>query len=99
MQLSGYRPGELLGDRVGFGRVSYYQRLPWTNNVLGNRVFAGVSTEFGKIRETFQQSADAKLRSSLGIFIGADTPIGPLYLGYGRARDRGTIFYFFLGQP
>ena len=99
LQLSGYRPGELLGDRVGFGRVSYYQQLPWTKSVLGNRVFAGVSTEFGKIRETFQQSADAKLRSSLGIFIGADTPIGPLYLGYGRARDRGTIFYFFLGQP
>jgi hypothetical protein len=25
--------------------------------------------------------------------------LGPLYFGYGRARDRGAIFYFFLGQP
>jgi len=99
LQLSGYRPGELLGDRVSFGRLSYYQRLPLTQSILGSRVFAGLSLEAGRINEAFQVTRDNKARSSAGLFIGADTAFGPLYLGYGRARDRGSIFYFFLGQP
>ena len=32
------------------------------------------------------------------LFIGADTPIGPAYLGYGRAADGNQSFYFFLGR-
>ena len=99
LQLSGYRPGELLGNRVSFGQLSYYQRLPLTESILGSRVFAGLSLEAGRINEAFQVTRDNRARSSAGIFIGADTAFGPLYLGYGRARDRGSIFYFFLGQP
>ncbi|MCA3024777.1 MAG: patatin-like phospholipase family protein [Rhodocyclaceae bacterium] len=99
LQLSGYRPNELLGNRVTFGRLSYSQRLPLTQSLLGSRVFAGASIEAGKISEPFQPTDEARTRTSLGIYLGADTALGPLYLGYGRARDRGSIFYFFLGQP
>ncbi|MFM7460323.1 MAG: esterase, partial [Burkholderiales bacterium] len=65
----------------------------------GSRVFAGASIEAGKISEPFQAVNEARTRTSLGIYLGADTALGPLYFGYGRARDRGSIFYFFLGQP
>jgi NTE family protein len=99
LQLSGYRPNELLGDRMTFGRLSYSQRLPLTQSFLGSRVFAGVSIEAGKISEPFQSTDEARSRTSLGVYLGADTALGPLYFGYGRARDRGSIFYFFLGQP
>ncbi len=99
LQLSGYRPGELLGDQVRFARLSYYQRLPVPQTVLASRVFAGISAEVGKISHPLQLTSAVKPRSSLGLFLGADTAIGPLYLGYGRAHDRGSVFYFFLGQP
>jgi NTE family protein len=99
LQLSGYRPGELLGNRVTFGRLSYYQRLPLTQSVVGSRVFAGVSLETGKINDAFDLASGPKSRSSAGVFVGADTAFGPLYLGYGRSRERGSILYFFLGQP
>ncbi len=99
LQLSGYRPNELLGDRMTFGRLSYSQRLPLTQSFLGSRVFAGASIEAGKISEPFQSTDEARSRTSLGVYVGADTALGPLYFGYGRARDRGAIFYFFLGQP
>jgi NTE family protein len=99
LQLSGYRPNELLGDRMSFGRLTYSQRLPLTQSLLGSRVFVGASIEAGKISEPFQPTDEARARTSLGIYLGADTALGPLYLGYGRARDRGSILYFFLGQP
>lgn len=98
-QLSGYRPGELIGDRVSFGRLSYYQRLPLTQSVLGSRVFAGLSLESGRLNEAFQIGKDNRARSSVGLFIGADTAFGPLHLGVARARGRSPLFYFFLGQP
>ena len=28
-----------------------------------------------------------------------DSPIGPLYLGYGRADDGNSSLYFYLGRP
>jgi NTE family protein len=36
---------------------------------------------------------------SLAVFFGADTPLGPLYLGYGRAADGNRSAYFYLGRP
>lgn len=99
LQLSGYRAGELLGETVALGRLSYYQQLPLTGSILGRRVFAGVSGELGRIGNSFETLSQGNNKTSLGLFLGADTAFGPLYFGYGRARERGTIFYFFLGQP
>ena len=38
-------------------------------------------------------------RKDGSLFIGADTPLGPLYLGYGHAEDGNSSWYFFLGRP
>jgi NTE family protein len=32
------------------------------------------------------------------LFLGLDTPLGPLYLAYGRAEGGNDSAYFFLGQ-
>ena len=99
LQLSGFRPGELLGESVALGRLSYSHQLPYSSAFFGRRIFAGVSGEVGRIGNGFQSLAAGETKSSLGIFLGADTALGPLYFGYGRSRERGTLFYFFLGQP
>ncbi len=98
LQLSGYRPSELLSQRAAFARSTYLYKLPFGQSPLGNRVFAGASAEWGRISGAFQPS-DNRNKSSIGLFLGADTAFGPIYLGYGRTRERSTIFYFFLGQP
>jgi NTE family protein len=33
------------------------------------------------------------------LFFGADTPIGPVYLGYGLTSGGHSSAYFFLGRP
>jgi NTE family protein len=99
LQLSGYRPGELLGDSVRYGRLSYSQNLPINQSLFGSRIYAGIAIEGGRIADALQPDANARKRSSVGLYLGADTAFGPLYLGYGRAPDRGSIVYLFLGQP
>lgn len=99
LQLSGFRSGELLGETVALGRLSYYHQLPLSSSFFGRRVFAGVSGEIGRIGNSFQTLSAGENRSSVGVFLGADTAFGPLHFGFGRTRNRGTLFYFFLGQP
>ena len=99
LQLSGYRPGELIGQTVSLGRVSYYQRLGASSSFLGRNVYGGISGEMGRVADNFQTQSSNERKYSLGMFVGIDTLLGPLYLGYGRSRQRNGVFYFFLGQP
>ena len=99
LQMSAYRPGELRGDSVAFARLSYYRRLGQFSNPFGRSMYAGLSGEFARVSVAPVSIGKAETKNSLSAFLGIDTLIGPLYLGYGRARERNSIFYLFLGQP
>lgn len=99
LQLSGYRPGELLGQSVAFNRISYYRQINYFKNPFGKRLFIGASAESGRTSDSFQSLSTGETKSSVGLFAGFDTLLGPLYVGYGHAKGRDRIFYFFLGQP
>ncbi len=100
LQLSAYRPGELLGDAVAFGRLSYYRNMGQFTNVFGRSMFVGLSAEFARTAAfPNQKLGDVETRNSFTAFLGIESLVGPLYFGYGRARSRNGIFYLFLGQP
>lgn len=99
LQLSGYRPGELIGETVSFGRVAYYQQMSNLQNPFGKHIYAGVSAEVGRASGIVSFLSDGKVKSSVGLFAGFDTVLGPLFLGFGKAPQRSANFYFFLGQP
>lgn len=99
LQLSGYRPGELIGETVSFGRVSYYQQMSNLQNPFGKNMYLGVSVELGRTSGIVSFLSDGQVKTSYGIFAGFDTVFGPLFLGLGKAPQRSTNFYFFLGQP
>ncbi len=99
LQMSAFRPGEIRGDSVAFARASYYRRLGQFSNPFGRSMYAGITGEFARTADGQSKIGDAKTKTSLAAYLAADTLIGPLYLGYGRTRDRDGIFYLFLGQP
>ena len=99
LNLSAYRPGELLGQSVAFGRLSYYRRLGQFSNPFGRSMYAGLSAEFARISDSPDRLWKSETRNSFAAFVGIDTLIGPLYFGYGRAHQRSSVFYLFLGQP
>ena len=99
LQMSAFLPGEIRGDAIAYSRLSYYRRLGQFSNPFGRSMYAGVAGEFARSIEFPAKLSDAKTRKSLAAFVGVDTLIGPLYLGYGRTRDRDGTFYLFLGQP
>ncbi|MDR7336061.1 patatin-like phospholipase family protein [Roseateles asaccharophilus] len=97
LQLSGHNTGEFVGRGMRFGRVIYTYQLRSAGLLEG--VFAGVSAEAGRIGDTVRGPNTAGTLHGNAIFLGVDTPLGPLYLGYGRASSSAQAVYLFLGQP
>jgi len=97
-QLSGYRVGQVAGNYLLFGRLTYYQRLPWKVGVA-RALFAGGSLEAGNAWASRRDIGFKGLRTGSSLFIGADTGVGPLYLSVVSAPKGYTGLYLFLGRP
>ncbi|WP_296494843.1 BamA/TamA family outer membrane protein, partial [Rhodoferax sp.] len=93
---SGYKTGQLYGENLAYGRLMYYHRIKRASLLEG--AYGGVSLELGKVGDPLVFGSPEGLLKSGSLFIGADTPVGPAYLGYGRAGDGNQSFYFFLGK-
>lgn len=97
-QLSGYRVGQVIGNRLAFARLTYYQRQRWATG-LARAVFLGGSIEAGNAWQSGDDASARKLRWGSSLFVGADTAMGPLYLGLVSAPKGYTGLYLFLGRP
>jgi NTE family protein len=97
MQLSGYRSGQLLGQSIEFGRVVYGRQI--SAGPLLEGLFAGFSLEAGRVRGPLLPSSPTGLLTAGSVFIATDTPIGPVYLGFGHARGGNNALYLYLGLP
>jgi len=97
LQQSGYRTGALLGESIQFGRLVYYNRLARFTLIPG--IYAGVSLEAGRVGTPLIPGNETGTLLSAAAFFGLDSPIGPVYLGYGRTDAGFSSFYFYLGRP
>jgi NTE family protein len=97
LQQSGYRTGALLGQSIAFGRLVYYNRLARFTLVPG--IYAGFSLEAGRVGTPLIPGNQTGTQLSAAAFLGLDSPLGPVYLGYGRTESGFGSFYFYLGRP
>lgn len=97
LRQSGYPTGALIGEDLQFTRLLYYKRLKRWSLLEG--VYGGLSLEVGRMgRPLIPNNEQGTLRSA-ALILGVDTPVGPLYLGYGRANRGYDSFYLYLGLP
>lgn len=99
-RLSGYHPDELSGDSFALAQVIYRRTVVQPAlNLLGSQLYLGFSLEAGQV---WARRTDVALDNPTvagSVYVGADTPLGPMFLGYGHSeRGRGTG-YLFIGRP
>jgi len=98
LNLSGYQPRQfLIDDHLAYGSLVYFYRLG-DPGAFTNRLYLGGSVELADIGQRINGPQPSGLTWGSSLFIGADTPLGPLYLGVGAA-DQSYAFYLFLGRP
>jgi NTE family protein len=98
LRLSGYRINQFAGREFAFGRLMYYKRIFPLPDLLGSGVYAGASAEVGRISSRFDNLPSPGTLYSGSLFLGADTFVGPLFLGVGAASGSWSI-YMLLGAP
>ncbi|QHD00173.1 hypothetical protein PspS04_07210 [Pseudomonas sp. S04] len=97
-QLSGFREDSISGQNVSLARAVYYRRLtPRAYLPLDFPLYAGGSLERGRAWNN-DNEFDSGYINAVSIFLGFDTPLGPLNFSYGFNDDDEQAIYMNLGQ-
>ncbi|MFI8395277.1 hypothetical protein CXF97_11495 [Pseudomonas sp. Choline-02u-1] len=97
-QLSGFREDALSGQNVSLMRAVYYRRLtPRSYLPLDFPLYAGASLERGRAWNN-DNAFDSGYINAASVFIGFDTPLGPLNFTYGLNDADEQAVYLNLGQ-
>jgi NTE family protein len=97
--LSGYRVNQFSGREYGFGRLMYYNRVLPLPDLLGAGIYVGGSAEVGRITDRVDGLPSPGTLWSGSAFLGADTFLGPAYLGIGVGASGHWSVYMLLGAP
>jgi NTE family protein len=98
LSLSGYERGQFLGPHFALGELIYHYRFVRVPRPFGTGIYAGASLEAGNVWEDADGVAVSDLRYAGSVFIGAETLLGPLYLGLGLAERGVSSAYISLGM-
>ena len=98
LQLSGYRTDQLSGNGILYGRLNWYTRLAQTP-VFARGFFLGASLEAGNAWNQRKDVSFASLRGGGSVYLGADTGIGPMYLGITYAPRGELGIALVVGRP
>jgi NTE family protein len=97
LELSGYRTGQLVGRQLGFGRVVYNYRVSAPGLLDG--AYVGLSLEAGRIGDAVTGANRSVDRTGSALYFAVDSPLGPVFLAYGRAAGGHQAVYLFVGRP
>jgi NTE family protein len=96
MRLSGLQVNQLTGQHMGLLSLTYQRRL-YKSELFP--VYTGGTLQMGNTWEDRSDISSDNLISSGTLYLGTDTPIGPVYIGYGQAEGGSKAIYLFVGQP
>ena len=97
-QLSGFREDAISGQNISLMRAVYYRRLtPRSYLPLDFPLYAGASLERGRAWNN-DNEFDSGYINAASVFIGFDTPLGPLNFSYGLNDANEQAVYLNLGQ-
>tara|TARA_B100000676_G_scaffold110428_1_gene110365 strand:- start:2050 stop:2376 length:327 start_codon:yes stop_codon:yes gene_type:complete len=99
LNLSGIRSESLNDMSQRFARLTYLHRLDQQSILpVDLPVYVGVSLEAGNVFPDRHAITSTNLISSASLMVALDSPLGPLYFGYGRADGGDSAFYLKLGR-
>jgi NTE family protein len=97
LNLSGLDTDQLLGRHKIFGRAVFYHRLSEVAPIVNLPLYIGGSVEVGNTWQALDDVSLGNLRPAGSLFVGADTPLGPVFFAGGLTRGNGAL-YLILGR-
>ncbi len=96
--LSGFSRNELVGTHITQAGATYYQRINNEGGSLFNwPLYFGASTEAGNVWNDLDEFAVNDLILGGTLFVGVESPLGPIFLGGGHNTAGRTSLFLFIG--
>jgi NTE family protein len=97
--LSGLAPDSRVGTQYGIARAIVYRRISrGGTGFFEFPAYIGFSVEAGNVWATRDDVDFGDLESGGSLFLGAESPFGPVYLAAGLASGGERAFYLYLGK-
>ncbi|MBQ1783296.1 MAG: patatin-like phospholipase family protein [Gammaproteobacteria bacterium] len=99
LNLSGYPSNQLFGRHLRYGNLIYnYQVADNDFGAFKAPLYVGLSLESGNVWDKGDSVDYHEVIWASSLFVGWDSPLGPIYLAYGRAEGPWDSIYFYLGD-
>ena len=98
-RLTAYLPGQITGNHGGSTGVIYYRKIAGGLRLLTQtQIYMGGLIEVGNVWNQRSDMSVHDLHHSVGLFFGADTFLGPVYLGYAVGDDGNNSAFLYVGK-
>ncbi|HRZ60098.1 MAG TPA: patatin-like phospholipase family protein [Rubrivivax sp.] len=103
LYLSGLQRQQLRAQEFDFARLVYRTKL--ADFPVFDGLYAGASLEGARLKPTLATMWGGDLKTGRfnvpagSVFLGVDSPLGPVYLGFGYANRDNKAVYLFIGRP
>ncbi|MGZ5182393.1 MAG: patatin-like phospholipase family protein, partial [Ramlibacter sp.] len=99
LQLSGYARDQILAGDLRIASVRGERIIARSPFGLRGDLRVGLSLEAGRAHDRFTETGLDGWQQAGAIYLGGETPLGPLYVGAGYAKGGHRSLYLFLGLP
>ncbi len=97
LKLSGYASNQIVGDAAFYGHLRAEKIIGRMPLGLNGDLRMGLGVEAARLESNYTMSAGDDWLDSGVIYLGGETPFGPLYLGYGFSFSGDYNLYLQLG--
>ena len=99
LNMSAFAKGQLLGDDVTYAQLRAERILGTFPLGLRGDLRLGLAIETARRGVAFTETRHTGWLNSTTLYVGGETPLGPVFLGYGYSTGGVWNAYFFLGTP
>ena len=98
--LTAFAPKQLTGDDATYGGLRVERVLGELPMGLRGDIRLGVALEAGKMGTLYTETNRTGWQNSVAVYLGGETPIGPVFIGYGYSPSSGYWnAYLNIGVP
>ena len=99
LNLTAFASGQLIGDEVTYAHVRAERIIGRPPAGLRGDMRLGIAFETGKVAQPYTVQRSNGWVKSVAVYLGGETPLGPVYVGLGQGSGKLTNVYLFIGTP
>jgi NTE family protein len=99
LNLSGFVRDQILAADIRFASIRAEKVIGHMPLGISGDLRVGLSLETGRARDRFTETHLQGWQQAGALYLGGETPLGPVYVAYGYAKGGHNTYYLFLGLP